>query len=186
LVSHKTQPWLLLPACLPAAAAATGSWVLRVADVPALGSATDVASSPITLTGWSITICFTQAPVPAVASTQGDEDTAAAAATQPAAGSGNETASSNTTMAGNMTVAGNSTTGQVRDALNKRPGYGTCYVHLLVGMAHAKYTWLAGLPHDEHLLHKRCCSGTAVKQDTCNDQLHILQFYVAAFYTYKT
>ncbi|WIA34404.1 hypothetical protein OEZ86_012740 [Tetradesmus obliquus] len=85
---------------------ASGSWVLRVADVPALGSTADASTSPITLTGWALTICFTQEPVPAVAATEGGEDKA------PAMDSGNATASGNMTMGGNVTDGGNGTTGK--------------------------------------------------------------------------
>jgi hypothetical protein len=96
--------------------------VLRVADVPALASAADAATSPITLTGWSLTICFTQAPVPAIAASQGDDDGDSAAAAGSAAMGGNMTASGNMTMAGNMTASGNGTTGQV-DGVSKAAGW---------------------------------------------------------------
>jgi hypothetical protein len=113
---HHTRNYLLLltAAAAAAAAAAAGSWVLRVADVTSVGAAADAASSPITLTGWSLTICFTQAPVPAVAASQGGDDSEVASddETMRSAEMTNGTMTTNMTM-GNMTASGNGTSGQV-------------------------------------------------------------------------
>jgi hypothetical protein len=89
--------------------------VLRVADVPSVAAAADAASSPITLTGWSLTICFTQAPVPAVAASQGDDESELSSddETMRSAEMGNYTMGGNATM-GNMTASGNGTSSQVR------------------------------------------------------------------------
>jgi hypothetical protein len=104
----------LLTVAAAAAAAAAGSWVLRVADVPSVGAAADAASSPITLTGWSLTICFTQAPVPAVAASQGNDESEMTSNDEAmmTADMTNSTMGGNMTM-GNMTASGNGTSGQV-------------------------------------------------------------------------